>query len=104
MRLGVWRIQAQGNAPDTCLTRFLSQGLIGVYIPPARVFGITVPGGLSRAPGPAALHLLVDYAVALLAFIVLTRLLDLLAPKFSGRSERPSAARVAAFVLTLARA
>src|SRR5258706_809175 len=67
------------------VARFLSHGVLGVYLPGTTIFGMAVPGSFSRAPGPAALDLILDYAVGIVAFFLCARLLSALAPWFAGR-------------------
>jgi hypothetical protein len=82
------------------VARLISDGVIGVYVPPTHVFGVTVPGSWSRSVLGGLIHLAVGYGVGLLAFLLLARLIELLAPRFSGLTDRPAAHRVAAAVLT----
>jgi hypothetical protein len=79
---------------------FLSLGLIGVYHPPTSIFNTVVPGGYTRAFGPALVQMLVAYGLGVGAWRLLALALDLLAPRFGGQHDAGGAYKSAAFALT----
>src|SRR5262245_50580476 len=62
------------------LAGFLSQGVVGTYIPPQVIFNTTIPSMYVRAPGIAALVAILRYALGIGAWWLLAQVLDKLAP------------------------
>jgi hypothetical protein len=82
------------------LGRFLSQALIGVYVPGTVVFGTEIPGEWIRAPLAAAVNFICGVGVGVGAFALLASLLFRLAPAFGGRRDLEGSYRAAALILT----
>jgi hypothetical protein len=81
---------------------FLSQGVVGTYVPPQTIFNTTVPAMYVRAPGIAALIAVLRYALGIGAWWLLAQVLDKLAPMpmFGGKSDLGGAYKTSAAMLT----
>jgi hypothetical protein len=78
------------------IVTFLSTGLIGVYHPGTKIFGMEIPGGYVRMPVMALFSGIIGYAVSIGAWWFYSFILGALAPTFGGRKDMSGAFKVAA--------
>lgn len=82
------------------VARFVSAGVIGVYVPPQMMFGMKVGGGFVRTPVGSLVGAALSLAVGIGAWGLFAYLLHRLAPTFGARPDQAGARKVAAYALT----
>lgn len=82
------------------IARFVSEGLLGVYVAPQVVFGMKIGGGWFRAPVRAVFGAVIYVGVGVAAWWFFAFILNLLAPSFGARKDEAAAYKVAAWTAT----
>ena len=79
---------------------FLSHGLIGVYVPPQTIFGMTVGGTFIRTPTLSLISAIIGYGVMIGIWWFYGFILAALAPSFGGRKDSQGGLKAATYSLT----
>jgi hypothetical protein len=82
------------------LSRFISSGIIGVYIPAQVVFGMKIGGGFVRTPIASLVFNVVWVAFGVGVWWFFGFILNVLAPSFAARKDEAAAQKMAAWVAT----
>jgi hypothetical protein len=82
------------------LARFISSGIIGVYVAPQVVFGMKIGGGWFRAPIPSLVGAVLHIGFGIGVWWFFAFILGTLAPAFGARKDEQAAYKVAAWTGT----
>ena len=87
-------------AAITPIMDFISHGLIGVYVPAQRIFGMTVGGGFIRTPVFSLVSSIIGFAVVIGVWWFYGFILAALAGAFGGRKGMGGGLKAAALAMT----
>ena len=82
------------------LARFISAGIIGLYVPPQVVFGMKIGGGWFRTPIASLVGAVFSVALGVGVWWFFAFILNALAPSFGARKDEAAAYKVAAWTAT----
>jgi hypothetical protein len=82
------------------LARFVSSGIIGVYIPAQDVFGMKIGGGFVRTPISSLVGAVLSVGFGIGIWWFFGFILNALAPSFGARKDEPAANKMAAWIAT----